>query len=293
MHLIYFFSVIGALVLPCRTYEINWKGSAMCLGSHNRIQSLYNIVNAQMSEKALFSKGQTIACSRIGVNGLSGKSPFGGIVAEHNAMCTWISNGGGFAYNKAKILSLLGNLLQAPLSGNSCGSVPINYPLLNNSYNALTVNYVYHNELTGVNSAGQDPQGVLSVNDRGYAPGRCTVNFVQYQNFTGDGSPGTFVKAGQPASTHLDVQIIDANQLLIGETWFQETLSNQTWSLPSQMPLMLVIRAGALQSDPITFAYNGGGFTTSGRQCSLSDANFQSVGRQIGVRYGSCGFTCP
>ena len=111
----------------------NWSGSQpRCRLSQGRIQTIYNIVEPAMSETTIFSQGQTIACSDLGWNGLDGSN-------NHWGYCAWIGNGGGNAFNKAKILSLLEYLLQPPNSGQSCGSVPIDYPLLNNSYNALSV----------------------------------------------------------------------------------------------------------------------------------------------------------
>ena len=169
MHLISYFSAIGALFSTTFAYTINWKGSEpRCELSHGRIQDIHDIVNSQMSEKALFSQGQTIACSRLGTNGVSGP--------EYWGYCAWVGNGGGIPFNQAKILSMLGYLLQAPNAEKSCGSVPIDYPLLNDSNNALTVNYVYNIPCNGVCVNEQDPQGTLPNNDRGYAPGTCRVN---------------------------------------------------------------------------------------------------------------------
>ena len=278
MHLLFCFSVIGVLLSPCFAYMINWEGSQpRCRLSQGRIQAIYNIVDSQMSEKALFSQGQTIGCSKLGWNGLRNAIGWG--------YCAWVGNGGGNAFNPAKILSMLGYLLQAPNSGKSCGSVPVDYPLLNNSYNALTVNYVYNIPCDGLCSNSQDPQGTLPNNDRGYASGTCKINFMQYQNFTGNGNPGDFIDASKTATTHMDVQIVDANRLLIGGTWYQESLPSQTWDLPSQLPYMLLVGMGAVQSDAINFAYDGGEFNTSSSPCSAG--SFKN-----GVRSGSCSFAC-
>ena len=279
MHLLYYLSVIGVLFSPCFAYMINWDGSQpRCKLSQGRIQAIYDVVNSQMSDKALFSQGQTIACSALGSNGLKGWGDWG--------YCAWVGNGAGNVFNQAKILSMLGYLLQAPNSGQSCGSVPVDYPLLNNSYNALTVNYVYSIPCVGYCSNNQDSQGKLPNNDRGYASGTCKFSFKQYQNFTGDGSRGNFVDASKTATTHMDVQILDANGFLVGGTWYQESRPSQTWDLPSQLPAMLLIGVGAVQSDMINFAYNGQEFNTSSSQCSLS-GQFGN-----GVRSGSCNFVC-
>ena len=231
-----------------------------------------------MSETAIFSQGQTVACSDLGSNGLKGFGDWG--------YCAWIGNGGGNVFNKAKILSLLENLLQPPHSGSSCGSVPIDYPLLNNSYNALTVNYVYSIPCIGYCSNNQDKQATLPNNERGYAPGTCQLNFMQYQGFAGPSDAPTYIGPGIPATTHMDIQIVDANRLLIGETWFQESPTGQTWDLPSQLPAMLLVGLGAVQEDAINFAYNGAEFSTESSQCSLSG------GFKNGARYGSCNFLC-
>lgn len=277
MHLLlYHLCVMGALFSPAFAYMINWDGSQpRCKDYANKIQSIYNIVDLQMSETAVFSQGQTIACSELGSNGW--KNHYWGY-------CAWVGNGGGNAFNRAKILTMLGYLLQAPHSASSCGSVPIDYPLLNNSYNALTVNYVYNIPTRSMGT--QDQQGTLPNNDRGYAPGTCKVNFLQYQNFTGVGDPGDFIDASKAATTHMDVQILDANRFLIGETWYRESLPGQTWDLPSQLPAMLLVGVGTVQSAAIDFAYNGGEFNTSSSQCSFSG------GFGNGVRQGSCNFPC-
>ena len=281
MNLTYYLCAFGALLFPTFAFMINWEGSQpRCRLSHNRIQTIYDSVDAQMSDKSVYSQNKAVACSNLGSNGLRGYGSWG--------YCAWVGNGGGNAFNKAKILSMLGYLLQAPNSGKSCGSVPIDYPLLNNSYNALTVNYVYSTSCDGVCVDNQDSQGSNPINDRGYAPGTCSIKFMQYQNFTTDGS--WFTNAGNPAPTHMDVQIIDANGFIIGETWFQETLPNQIWDLPSQLPLMLVISMGGQQSSPITFAYSDQTLTTPparSAQCSISVTDFKS-----GIRFGSCNFAC-
>ena len=155
---------------------------------------------------------------------------------------------------------MLGYLLEAPHSDKSCGSVPVNYPLLNDSYNEFTVNYVYGIPCIGYCSNNQDSQGRLPNNDRGYAPGTCKVSFLQYQSS---------IDASMAATTNMDVSILDANGLLIGGTWYQESLPSQTWDLPSQLPAMLLVGLGAVQSDAITFAYNGGEFDTSSSHCVL------------------------
>ena len=269
---------MGALLSPCFAYTINWDGSQpRCRLSQGRIQTIHDIINPAMAETAVFSQGQTIACSKLGPNGWRN---------QYWGYCAWIGNGGGNAFNKAKILSMLEFLLQPPNSGKSCGSVPVDYPLLNNSYNELTVNYVYKIPCIGYCSNNQDKQGTLANNDRGYASGTCKFNFMQYQGFTGASDAPVFIDASQPATTFIDVQILDANGLLIGGTWYQESPPGQTWSLPSQLPAMLLIGLGAMQSDVISFAYNGGEFNTSSSQCS------QSGGFKNGVRSGSCTFPC-
>lgn len=84
----------------------------------------------------------------------------------------------------------------------------------------------------------------------------------------------------------MDVQILDADWFLIGEIWYQESLASQTWELLSQLPALLLVGIGAVQSDAINFAYNGGEFITSTEQC------FFSAAFGNGVRQGSCKFPC-
>ncbi|KAK4692720.1 hypothetical protein P7C71_g4539, partial [Lecanoromycetidae sp. Uapishka_2] len=190
------------------------------------------------------------------------------------------------AFDRTKILSMLDNLLQAPNQGKSCGSVPVDYPEINNSYNALTVNYVYSIPCIGYCVGSQDSQGTLPMNGLGYAPGTCKVNFMQYQAFAENGGTQEFFQPDLALATWMDVQILDADRYLIGGVWGQVNIPDQTWNLDSQLPEVLVVNGGAVQSSPIAFSYNGSTFDISSSQCSLS-GSFNS-----GIRYGSCNFDC-
>ena len=135
MQLFHRLFVLGALTSSILAFTINNEGSARCLASHNRVQTIRNTINATMPETALFSEqGVQIACSVLADTAQQN-------TASYFAFCAWVGNSGGNIFSKAKILSMLDHLLEMYPS-TSCGSVPVNYPHLRNSYSALTVNYV-------------------------------------------------------------------------------------------------------------------------------------------------------
>ena len=278
MHLLHYFSVMGALLSPCFAYNISWDGSQpRCRNSHKRIQSIYDIVTPAMSRVPRSSR--KAKASRTRTLERTVYPPF------HWGYCAWIGNGGGNAFDKAKILSMLDF---SPAAAKFRRIVRIRTRRLSAAQQFPQV--VDCEPMSGrfpasvIAPTNQDKQGTLANNDRGYAPGTCELSFMQYQGFTGASDAPAFIDASQTATTYMDVQILDANGLLVGGTWYQESLSGETWDLPSQLPAMLLVGSGAVQSDAINFAYNGGEFSAVSSQCS-SSGNFKN-----GVRSGSCDF---
>lgn len=283
MHLLHQCSVLAVLTSSALAYTINWSGSSRCDGTTGRIQDIHDSIYSQMSDTALVSKQDVnIACSNIGSDGVKGEGDWG--------MCAMLGNSGGNLFSKAKILSMLNYLLQPPDQSKSCGSVPVNYPLLNDSYSQLTVNFVYSTFCSGYCDGNQIPQGEIANNALGYAGGWCTFHFLQYQGNTGDGSLTTLIDPSVAATTYVDLQILDANAIQIGGTWYQESPANQTWDMSSQLPAQFEVDVGAIQSDNVTFGYNGANFISADTSHFTWSSNGDSFVN--GFRSGNGGFTC-
>ena len=255
-----------------------------------RVRDIYGYVSEEMPDNALFSSSVShIACSNI--------ARFISSVQKWHGMCAYFQNSGGNIFSKTKILSMLEYIG----FDDSCGSCPTNYPLLNNSFSILTVNWVPDTGCTGAGGKGcyfpanQITQGSAPQNTRGYAEGWCTYHLMQYQGNTGDGSLTTLVNVSQPYITYIDLQILDANNNLIGETWYQES-GSQTWSLPSKLPAQFEVGVGAVQEDNITFAYNGDVWSSSANDKRFTweggSDSYQTAFFANGFRSGNGGFTC-
>lgn len=126
----------------------------------------------------------------------------------------------------------------------------------------------------GVPKIGRGGQGLDSNapnNDRGYRAGWCGVHVKQYQ------------KPGPADSYALEVaRLNDANENLIGSLG----KSGPSVSVTSLLPLTLEISTGAVDDEPVRFAY-GDQFWDS------NDGGRCSVGLyDSGARDMDCGFNC-
>ncbi|KAF5543822.1 fibronectin type iii domain-containing protein [Fusarium mexicanum] len=119
----------------------------------------------------------------------------------------------------------------------------------------------------------------------GFQPGWCTAHVNQYQkNELGTGAKYAF-----------DVVIKDAGGNQIGHIQHLEVDDGGHLSVPSKLPFTFDISAGAVDSDPVTFAYAGqtwvcNGEDNSAHGCTLG--NGPSNGYENGDREGDMGFTC-
>ena len=284
--------VLSAFTSSILAFTLNNQGQTFCGDSVNRVGDIYNYVSENMPDTALFSAPDShIACSNI--------ARFTDLNQQWHGMCAYFQNSGGNIFSKTKILSMLEYIGFE----DSCGSCPTDYPLLNNSFSILTVNWVPDTGCSGAGGKGcyfpanQIAQGSAPQNARGYAEGWCTFHLLQYQGNSGDGSLNSLVTdLSQPYTTYIDLQILDANHQLIGETWYQQSDSGQTWDLPSKLPAQFEVGVGTMQEDNITFAYNGvvwnsaandARFTWEDGSNSAQNAFFAN-----GFRSGNGGFIC-
>ncbi|KZP10305.1 hypothetical protein FIBSPDRAFT_872804 [Athelia psychrophila] len=108
-----------------------------------------------------------------------------------------------------------------------------------------------------------------------YVPGNCGVHVRQYQRHEGNENPtGNYL---------FGVTIYDGAQHQIG-AGTQYIPSGRTGDFDSQLPRVLLINALYVDSDPVTFAYNGDTWSSNSR-CSVG-------GYDSGHRDMDCGFSC-
>lgn len=114
---------------------------------------------------------------------------------------------------------------------------------------------------------------------RRYATGWCGVHVVQYQkNEPPDVNPSP--------NYALDVIIYDAAQAEIGRVSKVDAPGGQGVDVTSQLPYVLILTTGNVDSDPVAFAYAGQSWTSDdGSHCKFG-------GYDSGKRQGDCGFTC-
>ncbi|TRX98102.1 hypothetical protein FHL15_000747 [Xylaria flabelliformis] len=113
-----------------------------------------------------------------------------------------------------------------------------------------------------------------SVSNRRFVSGGCNVHVTQWQkNENGVGGAYQF-----------DVRVTDAIGAIIGGA-NRLTIGDFTSAdVASQLPYLVVISAGAVDEDPVQFAYAGSQFSSS-HGCSTG-------GYEDGNRDMDCGFTC-
>ncbi|KAI0012355.1 hypothetical protein F4779DRAFT_614557 [Xylariaceae sp. FL0662B] len=107
-----------------------------------------------------------------------------------------------------------------------------------------------------------------------YVSGRCGLHATQYQkNENGVGAEYQFT-----------VQVKDAVGAILGGADNAAVADYGSLDIYSQLPAVVVLTAGAADSDPVTFSYNGATFSSSN---GCSTGGFDGGARQM-----DCGFTC-
>jgi len=126
----------------------------------------------------------------------------------------------------------------------------------------------------GVPKIGRGGEGLDSNapnNDRGYRAGWCGIHVTQYQ------------KPDAASSYAIEIpHLNDANENKIGSIG----KSGPSVSLTSKLPLTVEIKTGAVDDDPIRFAY-GNQFWDSNDSTRCSVGAYDSGRREM-----DCGFNC-
>ena len=110
-----------------------------------------------------------------------------------------------------------------------------------------------------------------------YAPGWCGLHIIQYQK--PDPSKDAY---------KVDVAMKDKNGMVIGNTLGAVDASKavNVAGFGGQLAHELVVTTGAVDNDPVTFAYGDQSWSSSdGSRCSMGDYD-------SGSRNGDCGFNC-
>ncbi|KAF3012797.1 hypothetical protein E8E14_006704 [Neopestalotiopsis sp. 37M] len=114
--------------------------------------------------------------------------------------------------------------------------------------------------------------------ERRFTPGRCGVHVHQYQKNAGPG--------GNTADYRFDVYLYDGAQAYLGGRGTVNIPSGSTADIGAiDLPFRLLITAGYVDADPLTFAYAGQHWSSNSGQCSVGA--YDSGDREM-----DCAFTC-
>ncbi|KAI0448888.1 hypothetical protein F5B21DRAFT_79788 [Xylaria acuta] len=123
-------------------------------------------------------------------------------------------------------------------------------------------------------SAASPVASPATSNSRRFVPGQCGVHVTQWQKN----------ENGVGADYQYDVTIVDAVGQGVGGAVRLSVPDYQSGDVYSQLPYTLVITSGAVDSDPVQFAYAGYVFSSS--------AGCSTGGYENGNRDMDCGFGC-
>ena len=113
--------------------------------------------------------------------------------------------------------------------------------------------------------------------EKRYAGGWCGLHVTQHQKNEPD---------NQSPNYKLDIHIYDAAQHEIGSVIGADAPEGKGVGITSQLPYVLILTTGAVDSDPVTFDYAGAHWTSSdGSHCGFGSYD-------SGKREGDCGFAC-
>ena len=129
----------------------------------------------------------------------------------------------------------------------------------------------------GDDPADPDAEPTLDI---GYYPGNCGVHIVQYQK--NEGKPAS---SGGTSDYRFDITLVDDQGENIGGMTAADGPTGVTINVDSKLPEVFELTAGAVDSDPISFAYNGETWNSASGQCKFGKYD-------SGSRQGDCGFTC-
>lgn len=115
-----------------------------------------------------------------------------------------------------------------------------------------------------------------SPHEKRFVPGQCGVHLQQFQRNEGPGS--------DTSSYRFTITLKDAIGEPLGGASVVEAPSGQGVDVDSQLPNVFIATAGYVDSDPVSFAYGGQQWDSSGG-CSVG-------GYDGGSRQMDCGFSC-
>lgn len=114
--------------------------------------------------------------------------------------------------------------------------------------------------------------------ERRFTPGNCGVHVRQYQKNEGPG--------GNTADYRFDVYLYDGAQAYLGGAGTVDIPGGSTADIgASGLPYLLLVTAGYVDADPVTFAYAGQHWSSNAAQCSVGKYD-------SGHRDMDCGFSC-
>lgn len=109
-----------------------------------------------------------------------------------------------------------------------------------------------------------------------YVPGFCTVHVVQYQKNEPTVNPNPDYK--------FDITMKDYDQNQIGQLLSADAPGAVGVDVDSQLPYVLIVTAGTVDSDPVSFAYAGEIWDSDGSSCGATA--YGSGTRQINCSFG-------
>ena len=124
-----------------------------------------------------------------------------------------------------------------------------------------------------IGRGGNDIDSTGPVNAAGYRPGRCGVHVTQYQK------PNPVVD-----SYSLNITIYDANEDVVGQTPGALS-SSRGVGVTSRLPWTVNVDTGAVDADPVSFAYSTQSWKSNDEQCTVGEYD-------SGRRDMDCAFIC-
>jgi hypothetical protein len=120
--------------------------------------------------------------------------------------------------------------------------------------------------------------GLLAVSHAtmAYTSGWCRVHLTQYQK-TEPSNPSPYYG--------LTITLQDAVQEVVGEVTMASAPANQQVLVDGALPYVFIATTGAVDNDPIHFAYAGQNWDSSSGQCNVG-------GYDQGARNMDCDFSC-
>ena len=271
--------------------DLNNKGSSMCAGHHDQLQSLIRqLQQPPYLDLITFSgsgKWQSVGCitfsnlniiaypfTFLPVDFIAFLSTYFANKGAHGygALCAFYQGTRGGSFTLQRTIDSL-NTLSTVGDADPCGSIPINWPYNNDTGGELTMNYVAGAPCDGFCAGNKDlaapANAALKMDPTGsYAPGWCGVHFTWY------------LQTVDPTIYNLDVIIRDANQILVGDAYYVEAHANQSISIDSKLPSVFEVTVQDVTL-PLLGMYEGGSMA----QCDCDEW-------QDGFKMCNCGFTC-